>query len=39
MERIEGLQSRLNDEPATVQKQLRPKTCLDPEKERLRFSA
>ena len=38
-ERIEGLQSQLNDEPATVHRRLRPKTRLDPEEEKLRFSA
>jgi len=38
-DRIEGLQCRLNDDPSAVHKRLRPKTRLDPEEEKLRFSA
>lgn len=38
-DRIASLQAQLNDEPATVHKRLRPKTNLDPEEEKLRFSA
>lgn len=38
-DRIEGLQCRLNDDPSAVHKRLRPKTHLDPEEEKLRFSA
>lgn len=38
-DRIEGLQARLNADPATVHQRLRSKTPLNPEEEKLRLSA